>query len=612
MSQQTQTSFSGPPIRHGQLFPKLRVIDESLYDPDQAVSSFSSPRQSCEKTPGLETTQRLDSTAQSADAYPKHVCVQEEYEIRDEGAQSRFERFRKLFDEHEYKRSTKAKRGPDGAVIKPHKWYHWYEETDTPAERRLLLKLDLILCLFSFLMYWVKSLDSININSAYVSGMKEDLDMKGGDLINTFAIFSVGSVVFELPLMYVVYKFPMHLLLPGMDLGWGLFTLLLYRTQSVSELQVYRFFVGVFESAFYPTVHYLFGCWYKPQEYARRASIFYFGQTLGALTASLLQGSTFEHLNGVHGLEGWRWMFIIDAIITFPVAIIGFWCIPGTPDKCYSVFLSDKEIYLARKRLRDANIAMKTETASSFFSKSLWRSILVDWRFYFFILIKIFANGSSNTVSSSYLIWLKSLGQFSTPKVNQLSGIAPAFGFFWISLVGLVADGLKSRWTAILLAHSLNIMANSLLIVWFLPKALIWFAYAFQYCGWATDPALYAWVADSLRADPQRRAITLISMNIVSHIVSAIASVFVWKTSEGPRFLKGYCYAVACSFAFIVGVTVFLPLYKKDERKYAAQNGILLYNSKKGELPPTIEMDSEPASPTLNVSAEIKEMDLKK
>jgi MFS family permease len=37
------------------------------------------------------------------------------------------------------------------------------------------------------------------------------------------------------------------------------------------------------------------------------------------------------NLDGVHGLEGWRWMFIIDAIITIPIALFGFVFLPGLP-----------------------------------------------------------------------------------------------------------------------------------------------------------------------------------------------------------------------------------------------------------------------------------------
>lgn len=65
----------------------------------------------------------------------------------------------------------------------------WGKPAATHAERTLLVKLDLVILSFCCLMYWVNYLDRMNLNNAYVSGMKEDLDFQGKQLnvINTSA-----------------------------------------------------------------------------------------------------------------------------------------------------------------------------------------------------------------------------------------------------------------------------------------------------------------------------------------------------------------------------------------------------------------------------------------
>lgn len=62
------------------------------------------------------------------------------------------------------------------------KWYQYFSPTDTPEERRLILKLDALIMIFVFLAYWAKVLDSSATSTAYVSGMKEDLGLYGNEL----------------------------------------------------------------------------------------------------------------------------------------------------------------------------------------------------------------------------------------------------------------------------------------------------------------------------------------------------------------------------------------------------------------------------------------------
>lgn len=63
----------------------------------------------------------------------------------------------------------------------------WGAPASTRAERRLIVKLDFFILSFCCLSYWVNYLDRSNLNNAYVSGMKEDLNFQGAELnvINT-------------------------------------------------------------------------------------------------------------------------------------------------------------------------------------------------------------------------------------------------------------------------------------------------------------------------------------------------------------------------------------------------------------------------------------------
>lgn len=85
------------------------------------------------------------------------------------------------------------------------------------------------------------------IDNAYVAGMKEELGFYGNELIRLQTIYIVGAVLGQLPFLFLFTYLPMYWVLPGMDIGWGIFTLLQFRANSYAEMMAYRFFVGWFE-----------------------------------------------------------------------------------------------------------------------------------------------------------------------------------------------------------------------------------------------------------------------------------------------------------------------------------------------------------------------------
>jgi hypothetical protein len=84
-------------------------------------------------------------------------------------------------------------------------------------------------------------------DNAYVSGLKEDLNLQGNDLVQLQTIYTIGAVVGQIPFAFLFTKLPMYWLIPFMDIAWGIFTLLQYRASSYAEMAAYRFLVGWFE-----------------------------------------------------------------------------------------------------------------------------------------------------------------------------------------------------------------------------------------------------------------------------------------------------------------------------------------------------------------------------
>lgn len=533
--------------------PTRRIVDEDL------------PEEVAAKEPDVVGLQEDD--------YEKEALVEDEegLEYRDEANRPRW----KFFDEYEYRLNKKAR------LL--HKWYKWFDENDTPAERKLMWKIDLLLTLYSMLAYWVKNLDQSNINNAYTAGLKEDIGMKGNDLVNTQVLFNVGNIVFQIPFMFCLNSLPLNYVLPGLELIWAILTVLTYKVETVAQLKAIRFFVGSLEAPAYLAFQYLFGTFiYNPSMIARRSMVYYFGQYIGIMTSGLISGGVVDHFEGVHGLAAWRWIFIIDGIISVVVAILGFYMLPGTPTDCYSIFLTDDEIRLLRRNLKKNHTGgrPKVNLWQSFCSKDVWKRIFLSWEIYVLTIWNFFCWNNNNGSSGAYILWLKSLGIYTHGEVQFKSALTPGLGIVWLFLVCMYADLFHLRWLAIVLSQVFNFLGNALLAVWDIPRGAKWFAWCLQYFGWAMAPVLYSWMNDICRRDAQRRAVTLVVMNMFAQASTAWMAVIVWKTEEAPRYLKGYSFTAACAFCLAIWTFVVLYFYKRQEKGFARQNGIVLYNSK--------------------------------
>jgi len=537
------------------------------------------------ENPIIEKDENNDSTTSIE---KDGACVKQEtkvssetcYEYRDECNR----KWWKFFDEYEYRVNNSSRENK--------KWYKWFHQSDTSEERRVILKLDILLSFYSVIAYWIKSLDQNNLTNAYIGGLKEDIGMTGNDFINTQVMFSVGNIVFQIPFIYVLYACPLNYVLTALDIIWSILTICLSRVTNVNQLKVLRFFIGAAEAPSYLAYHSLFASWFKSStgESSRRAGFYFFGQYLGMLTSGLLSGAIERNLGGVGGYTAWQWIFIMDGIISIIAGFIGFYMIPGTPEHCYSAFLSDNDILIARKRMVDDGKKRREENDNpikDFFDLDVWKTIFSSWHIYILSLWNILCWNNSSWISGAYALWLKSLTdnsgapRYSPGTLQDYTALTPGLGLLWLAITCGFADFFNSRWGAIIFSQAFNVLSNVLLAVWNIPERAKWFAFCIQYFGWAMAPVLYSWQGDICRRNLKERNVVLVTMNILAQQSTAWTSVLVWKTVEAPRFLKGFSFTATSAVVLSMWTMLVLWFYKREERQNAKENGIILYNSAK-------------------------------
>ena len=166
---------------------------------------------------------------------------------------------------------------------------------------------------------FLKWLDSSNINNAYVSGMKEELNLNGNQysLFGTF--YNCGYLVFQIPSLLLLSRPKIaKYYLPLMEVLWSIVTFTQSQMRNERDIYGTRFLLGLLETPVASGTTYVLGSWYKPEEVFKRTGVWYVSNNIAVMFGGYLQAAAYKNLNGIHGMAGWRWLFIIDGEISKP------------------------------------------------------------------------------------------------------------------------------------------------------------------------------------------------------------------------------------------------------------------------------------------------------
>ncbi|CDK24064.1 unnamed protein product [Kuraishia capsulata CBS 1993] len=442
-------------------------------------------------------------------------------------------------------------------------FYKWFSPTDTPAEKRLIIKLDLLILVYLFLSSFVKTLDSSAVTYAYVSGMKEDLKMFGNELTYQSSCYMAGFIVGQIPLTMLATVLPLNYYLPAMDIVWAVFTLFIFKITNYHQLYALRFCIGLLSSFFFPTVQYILGSWYKSSELTIRSAIYFVASQVGSMVCGYIQTGAYDHLDGKANLKGWQWLYVLAFIITVPISAYGVFTIPGLPEKLnMKVFLKEDEVKLARLRM----IREKRKSNDKLTFPVVLQA-LKQWRFWMLVVFAIFFSQADGISSYSGLsLWLKA-SNYSVYQINTITTVIPAVTIFFSLLNGVLADSWKDSDPYIIAYVAvLNMLAGILLVIWHIGKGGIMFAFFLSGTADSIAAVLYSWANKICSGNSQERALTLSTMNTLGNTFAVWVPLFVWKTVDAPQYKKGYGYNIALDAMMLILLIPLTYLYRRQNR----------------------------------------------
>ncbi|KAJ7694821.1 major facilitator superfamily domain-containing protein [Mycena rosella] len=458
--------------------------------------------------------------------------------------------------------------------------YLWDTADVSAQERRMLFKVDASLLLFASLGYFIKNLDQTNITSAFFAGMKEDLNMNGNELVYATSYWTAGYVIGQVPSNLLLTRISPQYVIPTLELAWGLATLGTYSVKNVQSLYALRFFVGLFESGFYPGMHYILGSWYTPRELAKRSTIFWTAGSLGTMFSGFLQTAAYNNLDGIHGLAGWRWLMIVDAIVTIPIALFGFIFLPDLPWAAKpSTLLTEEDIALACARMKAIG-----RKASEPWSKAKLRRILTGW--YIWILPIEYVLWNNGPAQSPMQYWLKTFNvepypvpgtHFTVAQIQLLPLPATAIFIVTALILAWVSDGPARglRWPFVIAGSLTTLIFDTVWLSMPLYSSIRGhFAYFYlMTLGTTAGPLILNWISELTQADNELRAICVALANDLAYLAQAVAPNFVWKTTDFPRATKGYHWSIVLQFLLLSWTALILYLLRRDRRREAVREG---------------------------------------
>ncbi|KAK7918509.1 hypothetical protein PG985_010383 [Apiospora marii] len=433
------------------------------------------------------------------------------------------------------------------------------EKPATKAERSLLFKIDTFILSFLCLAQFMNYLDRQNLSNAYVSGMKEEIGFTGIQYNLTVTIFLVGYIVGGVPQSLIVAsnKIPLSFWFPFCCLCWGMLTLGVGFCHHVWQIQVLRFCMALFEAVSFAGGHYVIGSWYKPSELAKRACLLTAAQNAGGMFAGLMQGAIYTTLNGDLGISGWRWLMIINSLMTCPIWIWGFLTFPGTPAQCNRWYLSEEEKALAISRLPPHKPTP--------LDRGVFKKVGRDWRFWAFVLQ--FSFNTNMEWSGLYVpmsLWMKWTGRYTIPEINYHPLGITAVTIASTCLFALWTDYTRSRWWVNPVMAVCSGVPCILLLVPSLPVAGRYFAWYLAGMGFIGQAVNFAWANEVCRDDDQLRSVTLYAMVYGSNATISWFNIVFFPVTDAPDFTKGYAAALATC---LLSPPIALWIHKRCQRR---------------------------------------------
>ncbi|MFF8801597.1 MULTISPECIES: MFS transporter [unclassified Methylobacterium] len=200
-----------------------------------------------------------------------------------------------------------------------------------PIEARTIRRISWRIVPFIMLLYFIAFIDRVNIGFAALT-MNKDLGFSSAVFGFGAGVFFFGYFLFEVPSNIILEKVGARLWIARVMITWGIISGAFAFIESETSFYVLRFLLGAAEAGFFPGIILYLSYWFPARHRAGVVSLFMAAAPISVVLGSPISSALLE-MDGIMGLHGWQWMFIIEAIPAVILGIVVLFYMTDRPEK---------------------------------------------------------------------------------------------------------------------------------------------------------------------------------------------------------------------------------------------------------------------------------------
>ncbi|POS68964.1 major facilitator superfamily transporter [Diaporthe helianthi] len=452
-------------------------------------------------------------------------------------------------------------------------------------EKRLRRKIDCWVIPQLFGALTLGAIDKVEIGTASLYGFQEDNQMHGQQYSWVGSILYLGVRILVLftrvkkeltrgqhlsgymLTTWLVLRVPPGKLLCTASMLWSVITMLYAACHSWAGFMALRFFMGVMESAIFPSLTTLVVRFYKKQEQPQRNAIIfaYFSSIPNGFFAWVV-----GYIPNSAPLKKWQYLYLITGSINILYSLLLCLVLPDSPMNAR--FLTEEEKYWAVKRLA----SNRTGISNRVWKQEQFREALLDVRIWLIVLFNIAINIPNGVLQNYGTIIISDLG-FSNLKASLLTmpfGIVATFGAWFFSYVA----SLTNRRTIVACAALLLPILGTAL-VYGLPRSNVaaqMVGLYLMYFYWA--PYVVGISLPQANTAGQTKKSVAFSLVSMGYAAGNLIGPQTFISKEAPKYQSGviamlvsYCLSISLLLLYFV---IFYAENRRTDKKYGRPSEI--------------------------------------